>query len=101
MAVAATRCLHLLAGAGPEALADCLAHAAPGDTVLFVDAGVLQLLRAGPGALGGPGLELCFAQADLAAQGLDGLARQAQIAVVDDAGFCALLRAHDHCLTWL
>jgi sulfur relay protein TusB/DsrH len=100
MAAAATRCLHLLTGASREALEDCLAHAAAGDTVLFIDAGVLQLLRARSGALGSPGVELCFAEADLAAQGLVELARQAQVDVIDDAAFCALLQAHGHCLTW-
>ena len=100
MAAATTPCLHLLAGAAPETLEACLAHAAAGDTVFFIDAGVLQLLRAGSGGLDSPGVELLFAGTDLAAHGLAELARQAQVGVVDDAGFCTLLRAHAHCLTW-
>lgn len=88
-------CLHLVAGDGAEALADCLAHRCAGDALLFLDAGVLHLLddrEAGAGAH--------FLEADLQAHGLLGLARRRRVRVIDDAGFCALLAAHRHCLTW-
>lgn len=94
------RCLHLVAGAGHEALADCLSHADPSDTVLFLDAGVLHLLRAAASSLGGPAAAVFFADADLRAHGLLETARRAQVATLDDAGFCQLLAAHEHCLTW-
>jgi hypothetical protein len=43
---------------------------------------------------------MCFADADLRAHGLLELARRVQAATLDDAGFCDLLAAHPHCLTW-
>ena len=93
-----TSCLHLVAGNGAEALADCLAHSRGGDVVLFLDAGVLHLLddRGTDAGVGGA----CFLEADLLAHGLLGLARRRQARVIDDAGFCALLAEHRHCLTW-
>jgi sulfur relay protein TusB/DsrH len=100
-------CLHLVAGAGQEALDDCVAHSAARDALLFVDAGVLHLLRhatgfdAGSvaGAVAGAAA-VHFLAADLQAQGLLELARRLQVSVVEDPVFCELLVAHDHCLTW-
>lgn len=94
------RCLHLVAGAGHEALADCLSHVDPMDTVLFLDAGVLHLLCVAAGSLGGPAAAVFFADADLRAHGLLELARRVQAEILDDAGFCELLAVHEHCLTW-
>lgn len=101
------RCLHLVAGAGQEALDDCLAHRAARDALLFVDAGVLHLLRhatgfvAGSVSGSGAGVaEVHFLAADLQAQGLLELARRLNVSVVGDPVFCELLAAHDHCLTW-
>jgi len=92
-------CLHLVAGAGHDILDDCLAQAAPGDQVVFIDAGVLQLLQstfASPNAAGA----FFFAEADLRAHGLLEAARDLQAGIIDDAGICALLAQCEHCLTW-
>ena len=93
-------CLHLVVGAGRRALEDCLSHAGPADTVLFLDAGVLHLLRTASGSPAGAAAAVYFADADLRAHGLLELAGRLQVAVLDDAGFCELLAAHPHCLTW-
>lgn len=92
-------CLHLVAGSGRDTLEDCLRHCAAGDALLFLDSGVLHLLSAAPLAASG-GARCHFLVADLQARGLLQPARQENASVVDDAGFCGLLAAHDHCLTW-
>jgi sulfur relay protein TusB/DsrH len=93
-------CLHLVAGARREALEDCLSQAGPADTVLFLDAGVLHLLHMAAGSPAGAAAAGYFADADLRAHGLLEQARRLQAATLDDAGFCDLLAAHPHCLTW-
>jgi sulfur transfer complex TusBCD TusB component (DsrH family) len=93
------RCLHLVAGAGHGALEDCLAQTAAGDYVVFLDAGVLHLLRPAAALPAGAG-EVFFADADLRAHGLLEVARDARAGVIDDAGVCALLARCEHCLTW-
>jgi len=97
---AANACLHLVAGASAAALEDCLAHIAPGDSVLFLDAGVLHLLRANRVGWVPDGVAVQFAVVDLRAHGLLDLAARAGVPAVDDPSFCALLSAHRHCLTW-
>jgi sulfur relay protein TusB/DsrH len=92
-------CLHLVAGAGREALDDCLAHSDTGDALLFLDAGVLHLLRHGGGSVA-EAANVHYLAADLQAQGLLELARRLEVSVLDDAALCELLAAHDHCLTW-
>jgi sulfur relay protein TusB/DsrH len=96
----AASCLHLVVGAGSEALQVCLGQVAATDSVLFLDAGVLHLLRASADSLAGSAAAVYFGDADLRAHGLLELARRAQLDVLDDAGFCDLLAAHTHCLTW-
>ena len=98
MTAAPASCLHLVAGDGAEALADCLAHHCAPDAVLFLDAGVLHLLGDHATAAAVAGAH--FLEADLQAHGLLELARRRSVPVIDDAGFCALLAAHRHCLTW-
>lgn len=93
-------CLHLVAGDGREALEACLGQCAPGDALLFLDAGVLHLLQSLTGVSGGAA-EVHFLAADLQARGLLQPARRRRVSVVDDAGFCDLLAAHRHCLTWI
>lgn len=93
------RCLHLVAGAGQGALAECLAQTAPGDYVVFLDAGVLHLLSAAAALPTSPG-DVFFADADLRAHGLLEVARDAQAGVINDAGICGLLARCEHCLTW-
>jgi len=96
----ANGCLHLVVSADARALDDCLAHLAAEDSVLFLDLGVLQLLRNGPGSLAGGAAAVYFAAVDLRAQNLVELARREQVDILEDAGFCALLQRHRHCLTW-
>jgi sulfur transfer complex TusBCD TusB component (DsrH family) len=43
---------------------------------------------------------LHFSAADLQAHGLFDAARRSNVDILDDAGFCKLLAAHRHCLTW-
>jgi sulfur relay protein TusB/DsrH len=95
-----TSCLHLVVGAGRGALEDCLSQAGPADTVLFLDAGVLHLLRTASGSPAGAAAAVYFADADLRAHGLLERAHRVQATTLDDAGFCDLLAAHPHCLTW-
>lgn len=92
-------CLHLVAGPGREALDDCLAHSDKGDALLFLDAGALHVLRQAAGSTVGAA-DLYYLAADLQAHGLLELARRLEVSVLDDAAFCELLAAHDHCLTW-
>lgn len=95
-------CLHLVVGAGQEALDDCVSHSRARDTLLFVDAGVLHLLRHAAGFVAGSAAgapEVHFLAADLQAQGLLELARRLGVSVVEDTAFGDLLAAHDHCLT--
>jgi sulfur relay protein TusB/DsrH len=94
------RCLHLVVGAGREALEDCLPHVDPADTMLFLDCGVLHLLRLAAGSPGESTAAVMFAEKDLRAHGLLHLARRVQADTLDDAGFCELLETHQHCLTW-
>jgi sulfur relay protein TusB/DsrH len=96
-------CLHLVAGAAREVLEDCVARSAPGDVLLFLDAGVLHLLQYADGSAAtvlATAAEAHYLAADLQARGLLELARRLEVGVVDDLTFCDLLAAHDHCLTW-
>ena len=93
-------CLHLLAGGGRAAFEECRPFCSPGDTVLFLDAGVLHLLGDAPGDLVDAGVASAFVAADLAAQGLARAAAEEGVQVVDDAALAELLRRHVHCLTW-
>ncbi len=93
-------CLHLVAADNSDTLRTCLSNCRPGDTLLVLDAGVLQLL-AGADRLGESGaLRICFLAADLQAQGLAATAGRAGFEAVDDSEFPALLRQHPHCVTW-
>jgi sulfur relay protein TusB/DsrH len=96
-------CLHLVAGAGREALEDCVSRSAQGDALLFLDAGVLHLLEYANGSAAtalASAAETHYLGADLQARGLLALARRLEVSVVDDTILCELLAAHDHCLTW-
>lgn len=96
----ASGCLHLVASPDARALDDCLAHLGSADAVLFLDLGVLHLLRSGSGSLAGTAAAVYFAAADLHAHGLIDAARRSRVDVLDDDGFCALLERHRHCLSW-
>lgn len=96
----ALSCLHLVAGAGSDAAAQCLSQADPADDIMFVDAGVLHLPRVVAGSFDDSAGALHFSAADLQAHGLFDAARRSNVDILDDAGFCKLLTAHRHCLTW-
>jgi len=92
-------CLHLVAGAGRDVLDACFAQVSPGDTIVFLDAGVLQLLQSFPGLSSAAGATF-FAEADLQAHGLLEAARDLQAGIINDADICTLLAQCKHCLTW-
>lgn len=94
-------CLHLVVAAGARALGDCLALSGQGDTILFLDAGVLHVMDAATASGGEPGPAFVFAAADLEAHGLLASARRAGADIVGDDEFARLLAAHRHCLTWM
>ena len=96
----ASGCLHLVASADAQVLDACLSHLGSADSVLFLDLGVLHLLRSGSGSLAGAAAAVYFAAADLQAHGLIDAARRSRVEVLDDDGFCALLERHRHCLSW-
>ncbi len=93
-------CLHLVSGARRTALAECSRHCDSSDSVLFLDAGVLQVFRDELAGLSASGAGLYFLAADLQAHGLQQMARDLAFDVMDDAGFVRLLCEHDHCLSW-
>lgn len=92
-------CLHLVAAAGRDVLEACLTQVSTGDHIVFLDAGVLQLLHS-PAAWATAEAPVSFAATDLRAHGLLDAARGARADVVDDAGICVLLLRCGHCLTW-
>lgn len=97
---AAASALHLVLSAGNGALDDCRRRCSAGDTVLFLDDGVRQLLLGEPGRRLPPGVAVHYSTVDLEARGLLGAAAQARVRLLDDTGFAALLSEHRHCLSW-
>ena len=95
-----TATLHLVVSAGTGAFAACRARCAAGDSVLFLDDGVRQLVLAEPGKLLPPGVAVYYAGPDLDARGLASVADGASVRVVKDEDFPALLESHGHCLSW-
>ena len=93
-------CLHLLAAADREVLESCSAHCRPGDTVLLIDAGVLQLIKPELADLIPAGCRLCCLLTDLEAHGLSSAVETTAAEPVDDSAFPVLLREHRHCLSW-
>lgn len=91
-------CLHLVLSHSQEALENCLVVFREGDTLLFLDAGVLHL----PGLASADGemKEAIFMRADLQARGLQNAAVACGFRVMGDEGFAVLLAAHSHCLSW-
>lgn len=71
-----------------------------GDTTVFMDDGVMALtdLLARPEQW--KDRAALFSSADLDARGLLEAARRAGAHLLDDRDLVALLRGHDHCLTW-
>jgi sulfur relay protein TusB/DsrH len=92
--------LHLVLAAGTGAFAACRARCAAGDSVLFLDDGVRQLLLGEPGKLLPPGVAVYYSQPDLLARGLAAPAKESRVRILQDEGFSALLESHGHCLSW-
>ena len=92
--------LHLVLSTGGGAFEACRKLCTAGDSVLFLDDGVRQLLLGEPGKRLSPGVAVYYARPDLEARGLAGLAVKARVRVLGDDGFPALLKAHRHCLSW-
>lgn len=92
--------LHLVCSAGKGAFEACRAASTAGDTVLFLDNGVTQLLLGEPGKLLPPGVAVYYSEPDLEARGLAGAARGSQVRILEDSAFPSLLQNHQHCLSW-
>ncbi len=84
--------LHLVTR--PAALAACLAVAADGDAVLLIHDGVY----AGVPALA-PQRPLHALKPDVRGRGLE-VRLSERVAVIDDAGFVALVETHQPVVTW-
>ena len=95
-----TGTLHLVQSAGTGAFDACRARCMAGDSVLFLDDGVRQLLLGDPGRLLPPGVAIYYSQPDLLARGLASVAEDARVRTLADDGFSALLERHRHCLSW-
>ena len=95
-----TTSLHLVASSSSSALTDCLRQAMNGDSIVFIDAGVMHLvLNQEKGVeFTKPGIR--FSYADLEARGLTAMARNRGVEILDDRATACLLLSHDHCLTW-
>lgn len=92
--------LHLVFSAGQGAFEACRAASTAGDSVLFVDNGVRQLLLGEPGKWLPPGVAVYYSGPDLEARGLASPARELQLRILKDAAFPSLLQNHQHCLSW-
>ena len=95
-----TPVLHLVQSVGTGGFAACRARCAAGDSVLFLDDGVRQLLLGEPGRLLPPGVAVYYSQPDLQARGLASVADEARVRMLADGDFSALLESHAHCLSW-
>lgn len=91
-------CLHLVLSHQQRALENCLSVFIDGDTLLFLDAGVLHLPALAVDAA--ETLEAIFMAADLQARGLLDAADACGLSVINDEDFADLLARHDHCLSW-
>jgi sulfur relay protein TusB/DsrH len=93
-------CLHLVARPGEEILAVCASQFRHGDSVLFVDSGVMALAGPQLAATGLPTDHVFFAEVDVAARGLLDPARKEGMQLLPDGQFADLLSRHEFCLTW-
>ena len=100
MNVAGDKALHLVFTAGEGAFDPCRKLCKAGDTVVFLDDGVRQLLLGEPGKRLVPGVAVYYSSPDLAARGLAEAAGRAHVRLLADDEFPALLKTHRHCLSW-
>ena len=92
--------LHLVFSVGQGAFEACRKASTAGDTVVFLDNGVRQLLLGEPGKLLPPGVAVYYSQPDLEARALAGPASDFQVRILEDGAFPSLLENHQHCLSW-
>jgi len=92
-------CLHLVVRSSFEALDICLSQIEPGDSVLFLDDGVMHAVAGGKVSAGSPSTERCFSSADVQARGLQKMLKDSD-SVLSDLEIASLIMAHDYCLTW-
>ena len=93
-------CLHLVVSASESAVGDCLVHCLEGDSIVFLDHGVMHLLGIDDGKEILSRHQVSFSIVDLQARGLAGTARRLEVRLKDDRAIARLLLTHDHCLTW-
>ncbi len=90
-----------MVGAGEGALANCLSHADAADAILFLDAGVLHLLQAASAWPDSSQAPVFYSATDLQRPWIVRTwPGDLKVDILDDDGFCELLAAHRHCLTW-
>ena len=99
-AVNSGSCLHLVVHPGAAVSALCASQFREGDSVLFLDNGVMALAGPQPAAAGFPFDHMLFAEADVAARGLLDQARRDGLLLLPDRQFADLLSRHSFCLTW-
>jgi len=92
--------LHLVLTAGEGSFAACRKLCMAGDSVVFLDNGVRNLLLGEPGIQLPPGVAVFYSQPDIEARGLAGAAQLAHVRNLSDADFTDLLNRHRHCLSW-
>lgn len=86
--------------AGRETLNDCLEQCGPEDSILFLDAAVVRVLKLeAEDGVTAP-CPAYYLAADLRARGLLDAAVARKALLADDAEFLRLLRQHQHCLSW-
>jgi sulfur relay protein TusB/DsrH len=95
--------LQQLMSADPRTVAECLAFARPGDTILLVDRGVDLLSRwehASTATLRSAGLEILALEADVAAAGLLSLAGRLGMSILPDAQWVEQVCRSARVLSW-
>lgn len=92
--------LHLVFSVGQAAFEACRKASTAGDSVVFMDNGVRQLLLGEPGKLLPPGVAVYYSEPDLEVRGLATPASNYQVRTLKDDAFPSLLENHRHCLSW-
>ncbi len=92
-------CLHLVVRSSFEALDNCLSQIEPGDSVLFLDDGVMHAVADGKDSSESRLPERYFSSADVQARGLQKMLNDSD-SVLSDLEIASLIMAHDYCLTW-
>ena len=93
-------CLHLVVRSSRESLLRCTAQCAAGDTVLFLDAGVMHITGDVRECFTNHATVVLFSAPDLMARGLGSIALDQAVQTLDDSEFGDLLARHEFCLTW-